>query len=207
MVNKKTIFRETRAYPVVFMLLITIVFVGILAVLYQLTLHRVQTYRETQLKSMVLRTFDLPENDVEANFTKFISLREEADLTYYEATKDSVLLGFCFPISGSGLWSTIQALLAVTPDFKNIIDIEIVSQNETPGLGGRITESWFKAQFKGKLLVENHLIQQFTLIPENDQIKGFEINQITGATASSKAVVDMIYKNVLKYSKEMRAEL
>lgn len=207
MASEKKLFRDTRAYPVVFMLIITIIFIGILATFYKLSLDKVTKYRETQLKKMVLGTFRLPTENIETEFNKFISQQEVEGLSYYEAKTDSVLLGYCFPISGSGLWGTINALLAVTPDFSKIINIAIVDQNETPGLGGRITESWFKDQFQGKILIENDIIKSFVLIPENENGKADEINQITGATASSKAVVDMIYKNVKKYSPKLRAAL
>ena len=150
--------------------------------------------------------FELPTNNIETDFNRYISKKELEELSYYEAKSDSVLLGYCFPISGSGLWGTIQALLAVTPDFGKIINIEIVNQNETPGLGGRITENWFKEQFQGKVLFNNSIIRSFVLITENEISEDNEINQITGATASSKAVVDMIYKNVKKYSPELRTE-
>ncbi len=207
MVSKKKLFRETRIYPVIFMLIITIIFIGILATFYQLSIDKVTLYNQTQLKRMVLRVFEFPTENIENDFTKYITIQEIESLLYYEAKVDSVLLGFCFPISGSGLWGTIQALLSVTPDFEKIINIEIVNQNETPGLGGRITENWFKDQFKGKILIDNNIVRSFVLIPENETSGDIEINQITGATASSKAVVDMIYKNVKKYSPKLRAEL
>lgn len=207
MANEKKLFRETRTYPVVFMIIITIIFIGILATFYQLSFAKVQKYREMQLKKMVVSVFELPIQNVEKDFSKYIITREMEDLIYYEYRTDSILLGYCFPISGSGLWGTIHALLAVTPDFKKVINIEIVDQNETPGLGGRITENWFKDQFKGKTLINNNVLNNFVLIPENETAKDNEINQITGATASSKALVDMIYKDVEKYNLKLRADL
>ncbi len=206
MVNEKKLFRETRLYPIIFMLIITIIFIGILATFYQLSLNKVTQYREVQLKKLVLKVFEFPIQNIETDYLRYISKQELEGLTYYEAKSDSVLLGYCFPISGSGLWGTIQALLAVTPDFRKIINLEIVNQNETPGLGGRITENWFKEQFHGKILFDNDVIRNFVLIPENEINEDNEVNQITGATASSKAVVDMIYKNVKKYSPELRVD-
>ena len=206
MANNKKLFRETRVYPVVFMLIITILFIGILATFYQLSIEKVTKYRETMMKKMVLKTFELPTENIETEFTKYITLQEMEDFLYYEATLDSVSLGYCFPISGSGLWGTIHALLSVTPDFSEIINIDIVEQNETPGLGGRITEDWFRNQFKGKALLINDVPQLFSMIPENEKAGDNEISQITGATASSKAVVEMIYKNVLKHSPKLRVE-
>jgi Na+-transporting NADH:ubiquinone oxidoreductase subunit C len=207
MASEKKLFRETRIYPVVFMLIITVIFIGILATFYQLSLERVTKYKDTMMKKMVLGTFDLPVENIELDFDKYISTKEIEGLIFYEAKADSIFLGYCFPISGSGLWGTIQALLAVTPGFDKIINIEIVEQNETPGLGGRITENWFKDQFQGKVMIANDVIQNFSMIPENEPSSGMEINQITGATASSKAVVDMVYKNVKRYSPKLRASL
>jgi Na+-transporting NADH:ubiquinone oxidoreductase subunit C len=181
------------------MIIITVIFIGILAAFYQLSLEKVTTYRETQLKKMVLEVFSLPTNDVETDFAKLINIHNDNNILYYEAVTDSIFLGYCFPVSGNGLWSTIHALLAVTPDFSKIISVQIVDQNETPGLGGRITESWFKDQFRGKILLQNDVITNFLLIPESEKAANNEINQITGATASSKAVTDMIYKSVKKY--------
>ncbi len=206
MESEKKLFRETRAYPVVFMLVITIIFIGILATFYQLSLERVESYRQTMMRKMVLSVFELSTEDINKNFADFIETKNIDNLMYYEAVKDSVSLGYCFPISGSGLWGTIQALLAVTPNFSEIINIDILDQNETPGLGGRITEGWFRDQFQGKALLIDDVPQLFSMIPENEKTKSNEICQITGATASSKAVVDMIYKNIVKYSLKLRAE-
>ncbi len=206
MASERKLFRETRAYPVIFMLAITIIFIGILATFYQLSFERVESYRQSMLRKMVLSVFDLPVEDIDKNFDKYITLSNIDNLMYYEAVSDSILMGYCFPISGSGLWGTIQALLSVTPDFDKIINIDILEQNETPGLGGRITEDWFKNQFQGKTLLIDDEPQLFSMIPENEKAKSNEICQITGATASSKAVVDMIYKNVVKYSSKLRAE-
>ena len=206
MANEKKLFRETRFYPVIFMMIVTIIFIGIIAAFYHLSFRRVTDYRETQLKKMVLSTFNLPTEDSEANFGKYIRIRNEDGLLHYEAVVDSSLLGYCFPLTGSGLWGTITALLAVTPDFEKIINLEIVGQNETPGLGGRITEKWFKDQFGGKRLLQNEMIINFRLIAETETAGSDQINQITGATASSKAVTEMIFKNMKKYFSQKRTE-
>jgi len=207
MASEKKLFRETRIYPIIFMLIITVIFIGILATFYQLTLDKVTKYKDTMMKKMVLESFNIPTENVEMDFQKYIATIKMDTFIHYEAEVDSIFLGYCFPISGSGLWGTIQALLAVTPEFDKLINIEIVEQNETPGLGGRITESWFKDQFQGKVMIANDVIQSFSMIPENESGNGMEINQITGATASSKAVVDMIYENVKKYRPKLRTDL
>ncbi len=207
MANEKKLFRETKAYPVAFMFIITLIFISILATFYQLSYEKVKRYQEMQLKKMVLEVFELPIENIKNDFINFITIQKIEDLQYYEARIDSVLLGYCFPISGNGLWGTIQALLAVTPDFGKIINIEIMNQNETPGLGSRITEDWFKKQFKGKHIIDNDVVVSFILIPENETTGDNDIKKITGATTSSQAVLDMIYKNIEKYNLELRTNI
>ena len=64
--------------------------------------------------------------------------------------------------------------------------IDFIAQNETPGLGARIEESWFKDQFIGKT-------PPFTLVDEGTQNKASnEIDGITGATYTSRYVRDMV---------------
>ena len=207
MAKEKKLFRESRIYPIFFMIIVTAFFIGILATFYQLTAEKVDNYRQRQLKLMVLGTFDLPTDNVEADFQRYITYKETENFSYYQASQNDEFLGYCFPISGSGLWGTIEALLAVTPDLKKIINLEIVTQNETPGLGGRITEEWFKNQFADKLLFVDNSLQKFQLVAENETLQAEEVSQITGATASSKAVVDIIYKNMQKIDSELRAKL
>lgn len=203
---KKT-FSETRIYPVFFMVIITLIFVGILATFYHLTIQRVTEYRDLKLKETILQLFDLPTQNSEAEFSEFITKREKNNIQYYEAVQDSILLGYCFPIRGKGLWGTIDALIALSADLSQIIKLEIISQNETPGLGGRITENWFKDQFQNKIIINDEIVQYFQLIPEEEKTASNQINQITGATASSKAVADMISRNVKIILAETGGEL
>ena len=64
--------------------------------------------------------------------------------------------------------------------------VAIVSQNETPGLGARIEEAWFTAQFQGKRA-------PFSMVEEGTADADNEIDAITGATRTSeyfKTLVD-----------------
>ena len=196
MLKEQKSFSETKFYPIFFMVVITIIFIGILATFYHLTAEKVQTYNEENLKKLILNSFDLPVEDINLSYSKYISEKEINDLLFFQANKDGLYIGNCFLISGRGLWGTIDALVSVTPDFQKIISFEIISQNETPGLGGRITEDWFKKQFQNKNIIEEKSIVLFSLIPEGESQNKDQINQITGATFSSKAVVDMLHKEL-----------
>lgn len=195
----KKSFSETRAYPIVFMVMVTVIFVGILSTFYHFTIDQVNAYRQMKLQESILKIFELPTQNVQAEFSRYISSKETAEINYYIASRDSVILGYCLPIRGKGLWGTIDALLGLSPDLQKILKLEIIDQNETPGLGGRITEDWFKDQFQNKIIINNGIIQTFQLVPEEEKTSAEQINQITGATASSKSVVDMISNNLEAY--------
>lgn len=188
--------RERRFYPVLFMIIITVIFVGLLATFYQLTRERVETHRQMVFKTTILQLFELPTVDLQSTYDAYIQEKMLDGRLYYAAMDGDSLIGYCLPISGSGLWSTIHAMVAVSPQLDRIRKIEILEQNETPGLGGRITEEWFTGQFAGKMLVQSGTAVLFELIAEDEPAGPMQINQITGATASSKAVVDMLYKEM-----------
>lgn len=195
MQDKKKI-SETRVFPVLFMIIVTIVSIGILATIYQVTINKVNTYRQMKLRVSILQLFNLPVDNIDLTYDNYIKKIDSDKLQYYIAESDSIVLGYCFPVSGRGLWGTINALLVLTPDLTKIKGLEIVNQNETPGLGGRITEDWFKKQFQNKVIISNKIVRSFQLVPESEKTHDDQINQITGATASSKAIVDMLHDNV-----------
>lgn len=185
--------KENKLYPIIFMILITIIFVGILAVLYHSTKSRVTQYQEMEIKSSILGVFDLSSDQIEKDYSNFITEKKEQDISYYIAQKNGTLLGYAFIINGKGLWGSIQAIVSYTPDFSEIIGFRILSQSETPGLGARITEPWFMDQFKKRPMIKDQKINIFSLIAENEAVKNDQqIKQITGATLSSKAIVNMI---------------
>jgi Na+-transporting NADH:ubiquinone oxidoreductase subunit C len=203
--TQRTAFSETRLYPVVFMIIITMIFVGILATFYLSTQERVQAYRDMVLKTTILRLFELPTADVETTFAQFIQPVMAGGMQAYKATAGDSLLGWCVPISGSGLWSTIHAMVALSPQADRILKMEITDQNETPRLGGRITESWFTGQFSGRMLLRDGQAIRYGMMPEGEPVGRDEVNQVTGATASSKAVVDMLYSQVQAFRQKLSA--
>lgn len=201
MTQEKKRFSDTRFYPIFFMIIVSVIFVGILATFYELTAPRVKAYQQESNQKIILGLFGLPTQAPQQAFDKFIEEKQQDDIVYYEAIQQNRLLGFAFPIRGKGLWGTIDAVVAVSPDFTKIIAFDVIKQNETPGLGGRITEKKFKNQFQNKDLLQNNELVKYNLVAEDAVEDKYEISQITGATLSSRAVVNMLY-NELKDIKE-----
>ncbi|MEO0246813.1 MAG: RnfABCDGE type electron transport complex subunit G [candidate division WOR-3 bacterium] len=101
--------------------------------------------------------------------------------------QDGELLGYGVLLSGAGFQGPIKVMVGFNTDCSKVLGIEIIENSETPGLGNRIVEDWFKDQFKGKMLPLNVVKGKN---PESDK----EIQAITGATISSKSVVNIVNK-------------
>ena len=99
------------------------------------------------------------------------------------------------PFSGKGLWGTITGVIAVDSTFSRIIGIEITSHSETPGLGGRIEEEWFKEQFRGESISDDIMVVQSGGMGDTDPDNGI-LDGITGATRTSESIQNIINKQV-----------
>lgn len=150
--------------------LICLIASGLLAGINSLTKARIiaqaQGEEEASLKEVI------PEA------THFESVKSKEDeVIYYKAyDQNRKLVGIAFKASGKGYSSTVETMVGMKIDG-TINFIKILGQNETPGLGQRIVEPAFTSQFTNK------------------DIQGLdEVQAITGATISSKAVIDSVRK-------------
>ena len=121
---------------------------------------------------------------------KFIAIKSVAgneEVLYYKAfDNQEKLIGFVFKASGKGYSSVIETLAGIFPDGK-ISAIKIISLNETPGLGMRVTEDKFRSQFNQKNSLD---------------LSGVEA--IAGATISSRAVINSVMKKAEELKELMK---
>jgi electron transport complex protein RnfG len=116
-------------------------------------------------------------NEVLPEAAHFETVKSGEEIIYYKAhDKEKRLLGAAFRASGRGYSSTIETMVGMLKDG-TIKAIKILSQNETPGLGARVTEDSFTSRFS------NRGWQNLS-----------EVDAITGATISSRAVIDSVKK-------------
>ncbi|MBN1129307.1 MAG: RnfABCDGE type electron transport complex subunit G [Chitinispirillaceae bacterium] len=108
---------------------------------------------------------------------------------YYAAKKDSSLCGYLIESYGKGYSGYIHVLLAVESDF-TVKRLSILSHTETPGLGDEIESEAFRGQFAGKAAAAMVVIKGPT--KEN-------IQAISGATISTRAVTEDAVKNALEF--------
>ncbi len=124
-----------------------------------------------------------------------------ADVKYelYRVFDDAKnLVGYSLPWEGNGFQGKIRLMIGLTADLNTITSIEVLEQVETPGLGTKIADDPYRGQFKS-----------LKAMPQVDWVKGSpptkenEIQTITGATISSKAVVSIVNDGLEHLRKEL----
>ena len=114
------------------------------------------------------------------NFTQIYILRNGEDVSL------AIL-----PIAGAGYQGPIQGMLAMHGDMNTIAGLAITEQVETPGLGARIEEPAWQAQFPGIKVRDPSGKLRFT-IQRGPATNDYEVDGITGATRTSNAMTQII---------------
>jgi len=110
---------------------------------------------------------------------------EGDSLEIYPAKKDSVVVGYAINTNTKkGFSGNISLMAGFKPDG-TIINITVLEQKETPGLGTKMTEPLFKDQFNSKNP------SNFNLKVKKD---GGPVDAITAATISSRAFCDAVQR-------------
>ncbi len=196
--------KKQVVYPVVFMLIVTVVFVTILATLNSLTRDKVKKQAELEIKENILYVLNIEheagEDGIESAYKEHVKLETINDTNVYRATDNNQTVGFAFKISGAGLWGSMNGFAAVDATLTNLTGISFVSHSETPGLGGRVDEDWFKEQFRGLALRGDETIVYRPAADGN-------VDAIAGASLTSKAVKDIINQNVTTFLANVGGDL
>ncbi len=95
------------------------------------------------------------------------------------------VVGYGVLIQGSGFQGPIKLMVGFDTTCTKLTGLEVIENVETPGLGNRITESWFREQFKGR-------IPPIQVVKGKKPENAHEIQAITGATISSRSVVRIV---------------
>ncbi len=110
-------------------------------------------------------------------------------------------VGYAMPARGPGFQDTIAILYGYKPGEKIVVGMEVLESRETPGLGDKIyKDAEFVAGFSA-LSVEPEIFA----VKKGTKSQPNEIDAITGATISSKAVVRIINEAHAAWSAQLPA--
>lgn len=105
------------------------------------------------------------------------------------------LVGFAIPSDEPGFQDIIGGIFGYDPEKHAIIGFEVLDSKETPGLGDKIIKDpAFRENFR-----ELAIAPQIISVKKGEKQAPNEVEAITGATISSKAVVRLLQKGVEKW--------
>ena len=200
-----------RVRVVVFTVLVTVVFGGMVSGLNALLADRIALNAEAARQRVILQLLDLaapegaatlPANQAAAIFAAEVrsrTLGPGADGTTavcYERAAPATASGparLVFPFAGQGFWDAIRGYVAIESGSRRIAGIVFTEHAETPGLGGRISEPAFAARFAGKPLDQPEPDgRRLRFVTEGSAARPTEIDGLTGASETTRAVERII---------------
>lgn len=119
-------------------------------------------------------------------------LGEVADvLRVFEVRDGPALQAVILPVQGAGYKSTIRGFLALRADLNTIAALSIHQQDETPGLGARITEKAWQDLWRDKRVASTDGTLRIRVV------KGggggvHEVDGISGATRTGNGVANLV---------------
>ncbi len=122
------------------------------------------------------------------------------------------LVGLAIEAAGMGYADTISILYGYAPETETIVGFQVLASKETPGLGDKIeTDSSFLDNFTALDVrldpAGGGLINDVVTVKQGAKTEAWQIDGITGATISSKAIGDILSASASQWLPALRAEL
>lgn len=188
-------------------MLLAMVGIGIISALlivttFELTLPRVQRLKAEALEKAIFKVLPGTENTqafgVNANGELFEM--KEGDKTetaiYAGYDNNDNIVGYAIEASGQGYADIIRILYGYVPDKETLIGFQVLESKETPGLGDKIEkEEHFLNNFKAldvSLSNKRKVKNKVFTVKQGEKQNPWEIDGITGATISSRAIGNII---------------
>lgn len=183
---------NTKLKNLLFILILGSVCTGLLVGIKSYTTPKIERYNEVRLRSTILdaAAIDYEKTSLDEVFNTKIRKFKKDGLIFY-MSPDNL---YIFTFEGRGLWGMIEGAIALRRDLKTIENLRIISQEETPGLGGRISEQGFLGQFKNK-----QVSPKLFLALRRKAQEANEVDAITGASMTSEALIDMVNESVINF--------
>lgn len=186
--------------------LIALVCGFLIVTVFQVTLPTIKRNKARALKKAVLevipgavqsKTFKVDET---GRATLLVGEDEKAKKFYTGYNSEGDLAGVAIETYGQGFQDVIRIIYGYSPEKQSVIGMKVLETKETPGLGDKIEKDpSYRANFEDldvSLTSDGtRLKNEIEIVKKGKKTKRWQIDTITGATISSKAVGKMIRKS------------
>jgi electron transport complex protein RnfG len=168
-----------------------------------LTLSSIQQNRAEALERAIFKalpgvstkqTYVLTEDE---RFRLPVTVQQRKDVIHAGFDREGRLVGVAIEAQGMGYQDVIRILYGYAPDRQAIVGMQVLDSKETPGLGDKIEkDSRFLQNFErldvrlteGGIAIKNPIVA----VKSGQKSEPWQIEGITGATVSSKAVAEIL---------------
>ena len=169
---------------------------------FELTLPRVQRLKAEALEKAIFEvlpgTVRTQAFGISAN-NQLIKIEKgnKTETTIYAGyDKDEKLVGYAIEAAGQGYADIIRIIYGYDPEQQKLIGFQVLESKETPGLGDKIgKDEGFLNNFKAldvSVSKDGKLINQVITVKNGKKQNPWEIDGITGATISSRAIGNIV---------------
>ena len=123
---------------------------------------------------------------------------DEMPITVYTATKGGVVAGYAVQtMTKQGFSGTVRLMVGFDTDGR-VVNINVLEQTETPGLGTKMCDEGnpLLGSVKGQRLEEKKLVDGKLAVRKD----GGDVDALTAATISSRAYVDAVNRAWMAYN-------
>ncbi|MFH1878904.1 MAG: FMN-binding protein [Candidatus Omnitrophota bacterium] len=156
----------------------------------------VYNYSMPRIKINISRETETSIKNIFPEADKIIPAAEKDVYTVEDSS--GALLGYALLAEGNGYQGVIKLIVGVSPDLTRTHGMEVLDSQETPGLGAEIAGDNFRKQFQGL-----DITRDIEYVKNQKPQKPYQIEAITGATISSRAVVTIMNKRIDEVKKAM----
>jgi Na+-transporting NADH:ubiquinone oxidoreductase subunit C len=184
-----------------FMAVVCAVCTAVPAMVRAATARRVASNERMALCISVLSVLSLPADPadpaaVERVFRSCVREQTIGGRTFWFGLEDPAVGIVAFPVRGPGFWGPIHGIVAVTTAEHRVVGLAFTRHEETPGLGGRISEQWFTDQFRGTILDPLSSGAMVRLVRQGEHAGPADVDAITGATETSRKIQSLFDTDV-----------
>ncbi len=186
---------------------------GLLIVLtYECTSPIIEDKRATALEQAIFRV--VPGTDQTRTFRwteneGFVQVEgataTDGELVYAGYDASGQLRGLAIPAGGQGYADVIRILYGYDPERQAVVGFYVLESKETPGLGDRIEKDpAFLANFEALEVPLNAegtaVANPIVAVNSGEKTQPWEVDCITGATISSRAIADMLSASTARWT-------
>ena len=175
---------------------------------FELTLPRVQRLKAEALEKAIFEV--LPGTvqtqafgvSADGNLLKIEEGDKSETIIYAGYDKDEKLVGYAVEAAGQGYADIIRILYGYDPEKQMLIGFQVLESKETPGLGDKIAkDEGFLSNFNAldvSLSNDEQVRNKVITVKHGEKQNAWEIDGITGATISSRAIGSIVGESTAK---------